>query len=333
MASTALKLLAVLALLVALYGWHVATSPFVYEDARLADAGSEPSLGLVRMRGLSGESWRIVQSPRASHALNLALHLMVVCLVGWLFWRLLQDAFTAWAVALITAFHPLTGETVAYAASRAELLAATGALLALLCVTTRSAWGWLGVLPSLALAAAGKETGLVAIGLVPLVLWYQGRPVAARLTALTAIVLSLFVLPWLGQWAHVGELIGLTVDPLTWLGIQSVAVWRLVVLSAAPLWLSVSPEIPASGWAFSAALVLLVGSLELAWRARLTAPLLTLGIVGCALVAAPRFLVRTPTSPFNEHQWYVAMPFVACVLVAGLQACETWWQTMRAEVT
>lgn len=43
----------------------------------------------------------------------------------------------------------------------------------------------------------------------------------------------------------------------------------------------------------------------------------SVGIVWCALVALPRFFVRTPLSPFNEHQWYLALPGVACV-ISGL---------------
>lgn len=324
-----MKALAVIALLCGLYAGHVRWSPLVYQDANLIHGAELPFSwdGLLHTRGLSGNSWRLIQSPQASHALNLTLHLAVVGLVGLLFWRLTHDRFTTWAITLITAFHPLTGETVAYASARAEMMAAIGVLVALLCVTSHLSWVRLGVLPSLALAVAGKETGIVAVGLIPLVLWYQGRTRAASLTTLIAACAAVSVLPWKGHWAAMGEYDGLSTTPAIWIGVQSVALWRLVVLSVAPLWLSVSPEIPMSGWAFSAALVLLAGSLETAWRARVVAPLLTLGIVGCALVAAPRFLVRTPTSPFNEHQWYLAMPFVTCVLTAGLHTmsqCLTW---------
>ena len=331
-----MKALAVGVVLSALYAGHVQWSPLVYQDSNLLRGAETPftwSGGLLRMRGLSGYSWRLVQSPRASHALSLALHVVVVGLVGLLFWRLTHDRFTAWAVALISAFHPLTIEPVAYAASRADLMAACGVALVLLCVTSRG-WWWVGAVPALAFAAASKETGLVAIGLCPLVLWYQGRYRAARLTGLLALGAGVSVLPWLGEWAAVGEYGALRIDAVTWFGVQAAAVWRLGMLSVAPLWLSVSPDIPMSGWVFSAALILLVGLVEGAWRVRHRLPLLTLGIVGCAIVAAPRFLVRTPTSPFNEHQWYLAMPFVACGLVAGLTVLadrlDDWRSPCRA---
>lgn len=315
-----IKHLGVVLVLCAIYGGHIWTSPLVYEDARLVD-GSQRGFawsGVFQPRGLTRESWTLVQSPRASHALNLGLHLLVVGLVWLLFWRLTAKRFIAWAVALIVAFHPVTGESVAYAASRAELIAAIGALLALISVSGHG-WRWLGIVPALSLAVMGKETGLVTVALVPLVLWYQGRYALARLMTSAVLCLAVSVLPWAGVYAGVGEQVGHRVDAVTWVGMQSVAVWRLVVLSVAPLWLSVSPDVSmASGWSYAAALVMLVASLETAWRARHRMPLLTLGILGCAIVASPRFLVRTPTSPLNEHQWYLAMPFVACLIVAGL---------------
>lgn len=315
-------MLLVTVLLGVIYSPHIWQSPLVYEDARLVD-GAQRQMAwrdVLRLRGLSTDSWAFVQSPRASHALNLWLHVVVVGLVGLLFWRLTRDKHLTWAIALITALHPLTSETVAYAASRAELISAVGVLLALVSVTGQG-WNRLGVVPALLLAVLGKETGIVGLALVPLVLWYQRRFVAAKVTALGVVCLAVSALPLLGRYAGIGEYDGLHTNAVTWVGIQAVAIWRLVVLSVAPLWLSVSPDVSmVSGWSYAAAMVLLVASLETAWRARHTAPLLTLGMVGCAIVAAPRFLVRTPGSPFNEHQWYLAMPFVACVLASGLMA-------------
>ena len=334
-----MKLLALLILFSALYGWHVATSPFVYEDMHLVGADRHVSwAGALQPRGLTTESWVLIQSPQASHALNVSLHLVVVGLVGLLLWRITRDAFAAHAGALIMAFHPLTGETVAYAASRSELIAAVGAILVLVCAVSPSPWTWGVIPPAFALAYMGKETGLVAIGLVPLVLWMQGeRRWAWRLTALVCsvvVVIALWRWPALQALSHHGEYGDLRVSPGAWVATQTAAVGRLALLSMAPIWLSVSPAVePLPGYAAMAALILACGLVECVWRLSSVAPLAAGGIVGCAIVAAPRFVVRTPGSPFNEHQWYVAMPFVACVLVAGLQACETWWQTMRAEVT
>lgn len=318
--------------LLAVYGPHVRSAPFVYEDARLIDGVTRAWTwaGLARGRGLTMESWTVIRTPQASHALNLALHLVVVGLTGALLWQLTSQVFVAVGAAAVVALHPVAIEGVAYAASRAELIAAIGALLVLLCVTSAFSWTWALVPFFLGLAYTGKETGLVAIGLIPLALWLKGETAWASRGAWLCVGFSLTAVLFAnaavtGVMAH-AEYAGARIDPDTWMAIQAVAAWRLVVLSVAPFWLSVAPDVEAvSGVAQIAAGILLAGLLEIAWRLRQPAPLATFGILWCALVVAPRFLVRTPHSPLNEHQIYLALPGVACVWIAALQALAARW--------
>lgn len=330
-----LGLAVVLSALASIYVPHVQRATFVYEDASLLTAGGGfPGWRAVmtRGRGLTRESWRHIRTPQASHALNLVLHLLVSLLAGVLIWQVTGWVYFGLSVAAIVVLHPLAIETVAYAASRAELIAACGGLLALVGLTARAPIAAALIPVGLLIAYTGKETGLVALGLMPLVLWLAGARRQAR--QLLWAALGAMVLFVGAGTAHVGGLLALgettrvRLDATSWLLMQAEAVYRLVVLSVAPFWLSVSPNITRPSWAGVAALILLAGLLDVAWRCRMRAPMCFAGIVWCAVVAAPRFLIRTPLSPFNEHQWYLALPGVALVLVAGIdalaRAAEAW---------
>lgn len=328
--------LAILCAVLALYASHVRNASFVFEDDRVLTSTAFSSWGqmLTTGRGLTTESWTHIRTPSAAHALNVALHLMIVLLCGLLFWQITGVAGIGLGIAGIVALHPLTTEGVAYATSRAELIAAIGALLALLAVSATPRWPWLLVPGALLVAYAGKETGIVAVALIPLVLWAAGQRTrledALWLIGGALVVTSAIWLPHIPALLVLGHTPRMQVGVVAWVLTQAEAVWRLIVLSVAPWpgWLSASQNITGPTWiGGGAALVLLAGLLEGAWRARTSAPLLTLGIVWCAIVAAPRFLVRTPLSPFNEHQWYLAIPGVACCLMAGIDRIAAWRET------
>lgn len=331
--APALTFLALACLVCGLYAQHVRSSPLVYEDWRIVreevrqpvTLGSLLGTHLLAGRGVTKASWRVFSSPTASHALNVVLHLVAVWLV-WLVGSRFLEPWMAAGVAGIMALHPLTVETVAYAASRAELIAVIGVLGALACVTARSAWWWLAVPLCVGVAYGGKETGLIGLALIPLVLWARGDRLWAELVFWGGVAALVVIAAHAGSTlSGIGEWPSATVSPAAWGLIQVTAIWRLVVLSVVPWWLSVSPEIPTSVWAGLASVILLAGLLESAWRARTVSPLLAFGIAWMALVAAPRLFVRTPLSPFNEHQWYLAMPGVACCLIALIdRACARW---------
>lgn len=324
--------------LIGLYAGHVREATFVFEDDRsqyLTVADVPWQVALTTPRGLTAYSWTVIKTPPAAHALNLALHLLVVGLTGLVLWRTTGQAWVGVGGAAIMAVHPLTTETVAYAASRAELVSAIGALGALLVVTGPTI-GWVGIPLCLWGAYLGKETGALAVPLIPVVLWMRRD---ARLEGAlwvvggALLVTSAIWVPTIPDWLTVGHTPQLRVDGVSWVVIQAAAVWRLVILSVWPAWLSVTPDIQPLIWQGIGSLVLLAALLECAWRARHRAPLFTLGVLWCAIVAAPRLVVRTPLSPFNEHQWYLALPGVACCLLAGIDVASAWidarWRAWR----
>lgn len=333
MIITRLVGLVILGALLVVYVPHVRHATFVYEDDRALTTGvwAAPLSWVTTIRagrGLTGQSWRVIRTPSSAHALNLALHALNVLLTGLLFWQIRRDRWVALGAASIMALHPLTIEGVAYATSRAELLAACGAVTALVCVTSGRR-AWIVLMPvALLVSYTGKETGLVAIGLIPLVLWLQGarRWAAGLLAGVVAIGAATVAIAWptVVRIVTQGQMPGTSIDSLSWGLIQAAAVWRLVILSVWPAWLSPTPDVPPSLLLGIVSAVFLIALLECAWRARSRAPLFTAGVLWCAIVAAPRFLVRTPLSPFNEHQWYLAMPGVACVLLSMIEIVAAW---------
>jgi len=319
-----------------LYGPHIWSASFVYEDHQLVQ-GSVPDVtvrDVMHGRGLSKASWSVIDTPRMAHLLNVGLHLLVIGLAGWLFTRL-AGRRTGCVVATVLALHPLTVQAVAYAAGRAELMAAVAVLLALLCLTAQTAWMSVYVPVLLAVAYVSKETGIVGVGLLPVVVWLTNRAWGIRLAGLIgsgALMYALSQVSTLQVLVNVGEGVGFRIAAWEWVTMQGLAVWRLLILSVAPLWLTVDPPIhrdSASLVLFGALGMLAMALLECAWRARDRYPLFTAGIAWVGVVAAPRFVVQTPRSPFNEHQWYLAMPGVACVLVSLWQMaddqCAAWW--------
>lgn len=319
-------LLGIVVWLAVVYVPHVRSAAFVYEDMKYLEGVpvAPLSASVLRGRGLSTDLWGVLRTPQGAHLLNILLHLAVVALSGCLLLRLTGSAWVGLAVAALMAVHPLTVQGVAYASSRGELIAAVGVLVALLCASGAHP-AWWGLLPvGLGLAYLGKETGLIGVALVPLTIWLKGDRVWAwRLVALGGSAAWLYAithLPVVRRIAGLAEYGWLDMSPGAWIGVQLAAVWRLIVLSVAPLWLTVDPPIRMQdAQPVIPILMLMAGLAEIAWRLKDRAPLVTFGLAGMALVAAPRFLVRTPLSPFNEHQWYLAMPFVACVLVGLIQ--------------
>ena len=320
---TALVGLVVLVALLTLYVPHLREAASVFEDDRMLTVTGAPWTARLTGRGLTHESWQWVRTPGASHALNLALHGLTAFLVGLVLWQITQVSWIAGNGAALVALHPLSVESVAYATSRAELIAAVGALVAVSGVLRRWPVGLVLAAGGLWGAWLGKETGAVALLLLPLTLWVRrDRRLEDALWIMggTVALTSALWWPYAITLPAIGEIPTAHIDPRSWGLIQASAVWRLVVLSVWPAWLSVSPDMPPSFWLGAWSAVLLAGLLESAWRARHQAPLFTFGVLWCAVVAAPRFIVRTPLSPFNEHQWYLALPGVACCVLAGIEA-------------
>lgn len=146
-----------------LSGW------FVYEDYVQPDP-SGPVRAAVRWtyaltHAVAGDG------PFPARVVNLGIHL----LNGLLLWLVGRSVLTSAAALLavgVFLLHPLQTESVAYLASRPELLMATWILLSCWAATSRRIWLAAGCA---ALAVTGKELGVMAWVLVPLWAWQTGQ--------------------------------------------------------------------------------------------------------------------------------------------------------------
>ena len=317
---------AVAGVLVLLYLGHVRSAAFAYEDEDLIPrAGASASLAFQGRR-LTHWTWGYVQTPQAAHALSLGLHIAIVGLVGILGWQLLGSTLGAIGAAAIAGLHPLQTQAIAYAAERDDLIAAIGVLATLICVASGRWWLWLCAPVFAGLAYMGKETGLAVVGLVPLVLWLQGRlrEWTLWLGALAAwIGLVVYtngqVIAGLRAVINIGESdLFQRVTVIEWVPLQATAVYRLLVLSVVPWpgWLTPDPDIAIVPVVLQVgAVVLLAGLVESAWRLRRSRPYVAFGIAWCLAAVALRFVVQTPWSYVNGGHWYLSL--IGLSLAAG----------------
>ena len=282
------------------YAAHVQTAGHVYEDRTWLARDVSTS------RPLTAWSWQHVNSPQASHALNVGLHLWVCVLAGLLAWQLGLSALAGAAVGSLLAVHPVTVEAVAYAASRAELFAALSVLGACL-LAIRGSW-WL-VVPVVLLGLASKETAAVALLLIPLARWATRQ--TWKMPALTCACALAALISVTGGWlrlVNLGEAAGMQETWLPWLLVQSTAAVRLMGLTLWPFFggFTVDYDYDAIGhmWRYGA-LLTLIGVAGLAWTLR-RQRLVAFGLAWMLLAVLPRLLVQTPRSYLNEHQWLLA---------------------------
>ncbi len=177
------------------------SASFVYEDSNAVwnhagVLGHQP-IDVGRARWMTALSHRIVftllgPSPRATHAVNLALHLMNGIWV-YLLASLWLTSPGALLVSGLFLLHPIQTEAVAYAASRSELLSTFFALAALWVGVHdrrlwRSAMMWLLVLA----AVCAKESSVVIVPIIALVDVLQRRRLSWwRLTWLAVPALAM----------------------------------------------------------------------------------------------------------------------------------------------
>lgn len=282
---------------------------FVYEDANdfqtsfrawpgvssfLQDARHLPFRSLTALsRYADVEAFGL--DPWGFHLSNVAWHAVNVVGLLAIAWRVIGPLGAVMAAAIF-AVHPIQVEAVAYVSSRAELVSVAGVLLALWAASVGSV---AGAVVGLVCAVLGKETALVAWGLVPLWAWWTRAafPVKGWLVAGAPVAL-------IGVWAAV-RLSGLPALDLAHLGETSASVVRLVGLVIVPWGFAIDHD-----WAAVPAI----------WQA---ASALGIGIVSCvafvtprhwlsfawlwALVAlAPRF-VMVGVEGLHEHHFYLVM--------------------------
>ena len=326
-----------------LTGWAYApvrSASYVYEDSNAIEGnpavnGLEP-IQLGRTRWLSAVSHRLVftafgAEAGPTHLVNLGLHLTN----GWLVYLIASEVITGWPAALAAAIfllHPLQTESVAYAASRSELLAACFALVALwLSFRADRWWQHLSLWLCVALAVCAKESAAVVVPILVLTRIYHGRALshwllAGLLVPVAAIAASVIAFDYR---AH-------SVLPLLpYMATQMAALWRYLLMVPLPFGQTIDHdfELLAMEWRWLA-FVLTIGFACLAGfislsvldehgqRARLwdNAEWLqpaAFGVAWALIAIGPRFVMRIPET-LNEHQLYLSMAGIAMALAPPL---------------
>lgn len=327
-------LMLVVAVVVACYFPHLLWGGWVYEDATWLGSVQEPlHLWVSRPRALFRALWLLQASwsPAAAHAVSLGLHLAVAALAGVLVRRLGLSPRAA-VIGVIVVLVPALGvETVAYAAQQGELIAALGVLGA--CVLAAGRWWrapvWLGMLLSLGVGFLGKESAVVGFALVPAVIavsaprWHA-RPLWAVtvLPVVLAAVCAFGGVMFLGGWSSVmtiGESVDAKADALPWILVQSTAAVRmlgLLLVPGGPFTVDYDYDLVpmVQRWLSACGLGMLC---LMAWWLRRPAPLVALGLAWLLVVIAPRLIIQTPRSYFNEHQAYLLLPGFALLVGAA----------------
>ncbi len=290
-----------------------------------------------RNRPLTQWTWTVVSTPASSHVVNVGVSLLGAVLLVWLASRLGLSGFGLWTVGIGWLLHPINVETVAYAASRGELMAALGVLVA--CLSASGKW-WrlhhlIGIGLGLGWAMAAKESGVVGLLLVPLVVAYMHRHDPRWTIRVTPALVSLLLLS-LGIALNGGVTAVANLGTTDFADARDVSwqFWMLHQATALNHWLGsfvwlrgFSPDIDVDltpvlfqGCCLVTVYVIAV----MGWCVRREAPIVAFGIAWLLVAVAPRFLVQTPQSYLNAHQ--MAVPIMGVLFVAGgvMMALERW---------
>lgn len=311
---------------------HVLFASWVYEDAAWMQGLVSTTPTWQRGRGgfwtFLWLQWQVAPDPRFFHAVSVALHFTVAVLTGaWV--RRLGLSAAAGSIAVVVVLLPALGvEAVAYAAQQGELLAAVAVLGT--CIFAAGQW-WrpapcLGIVACLWLGFWMKETAIVALGMVPLVIasrarWYRWeRPVWASPwlpAVLAGGVLIAGIVAYGGPLAivNIGDPGEARVSGLDWLLVQSAAAMRTLGLLIVPYGLTVDYDYDRVPMVLRwLAVAGLAGLAVWAWMLRRS--WIGLGLACMLVIIAPRLLIQTPRSHFNLHQAYLLLPGFALIVAA-----------------
>lgn len=325
---------AALAVVAACYVPHILRGGWVYEDlAWLQELQAAPrwqdSRLLFRAFWWLQGGWSA--APAVVHAISVVLHFIIAGLTGLFVSRLgLSDRASRVAV-IVVAVPAISVEAVAYAAQQGELLATIGVLGA--CILASGYWWrwpvWSGIVACLAIGLMGKESAVVGLVLVPLVMavcmaghwrerplwavpWVPGLIAAALLFVAVRMYGGPLVL------VEMGEAPGVRVGAGEWALLQSTAAMRtlgLLLLPLGPFTVDYDYHVVplVQQYLSVGGLVLLAA---LAWWLRTVAPLIALGLTGMLLIIGLRLIVQTPRSIFNDHQAYQMLPWFGLLVAA-----------------
>jgi len=286
-------------------------------------------------------------SPFLFHLVSIGLLVAVSLLTLACLRRLLPGA-AAGLAALLFAVHPVHVEVVGNVSGQSELWAAGFAVLAvLLYLQGRQEAGlgparWVAIVGCAAGAVLSKEHGIVVIGLLVAVEWAviaDARGAGARLRQLWPgyLALALVVAGYLAaRNAVLGGVVGEV--PHVVLRQADTAQRILTTLAVVPEWLRLlvlplhlqSDYMPqelslATGFGPDQLLgvLLVLGALLLAWRARGPAPAVTLGVLWIGLALLPVSNLLVPTGVLLAERTLFLPSAGAVLLFGGVLA---WWR-------
>lgn len=319
----------------------VLTAGWVYEDANAVQAnpsvtGAAP-IAVDRARWLSALSHRLVyhitgSAPRLPHLVNVALHVVNGILV--------YHIALAWvsppAAVVVTALfwlHPLQTESVAYVASRSELLAACFALSAFLIAgSARSVGAYAAVCVAVLAAVCAKESAVVIVPLIVFADVVRGKPASWLRYAVWLLPVGLIAYTVIRfDYLSRAEL-----SPLAYAATQATAVWRYLALAVYPIGQSVDHDFDLVIWPIrwaalggiaALATVPIMGSwlvvlgdqprgsdIARLWDDWPALRVASFGIAWLLIGLGPRFVMRIP-EVLAEHQTY--LPFIGLWIMLG----------------
>lgn len=308
---------------------------WVYEDLNWsASLDDHVAWSAVRIpgRGLTMTSLAWTGDDTATaHRVNVGLHVVTGLLVARVAWRLTGSVGIMVTAALIFLLHPLNSQAVLYLSARGDLLVALWILLAVwLALGPVTLWRWIVIPLALVAAAASKEVGLVAGGLLLLTLhlWRPRTPQTRLSTGwlLSALVaIGLTAVPFLQSvagFAHQGFVAHGSGTSLPWVvfaRVQMAGLWELLTLVVWPDGFTIDHDplaLSARWFRIAGLLTLQAGAIILAtWR---RAPMVAWALAWTLLAVAPRFVV--PTEEFlAEQHLYLSMVGMSIGLAAGVR--------------
>jgi hypothetical protein len=297
--------------------WVVAQRPILRQPPSLRALLMEPywprTFGGRLWRPAVLASWaldyRVSDSPHWFHAVNVLWAALAAAALGLLAANL-TDVRIGLAAGLLFAVHPVHVEATAGVVGRAELMAATGYAIALLCALRagRQRWWLLGVALGAVLAIASKEHGAMlplAVVLVLLMRKESWRAMIAPVVSAALPIAIYFALRShvtggaLGAGGLAPGLEGLSAPQRAWAMLGISAEWWRLLLFPAKLSADYSTaQLPVStGFTVRHVLALLLwaGAGWTAWRTRRTAPGVALGLAWLLLALVPVSNVLVPT--------------------------------------
>ena len=321
-------------------------SPFVLDDLYLLytdpTAPTIPLLRWLRFQRplLMFSYWLNYQAggtdPHTYHTTNVLLHYFVAIVVMLIAARLLawtgvagrmRTALAVFAGALFL-LHPLQTESVAYVASRSEVLSVLFyySAFAVFIYSNRDSMSWLRAIAVVVLfgaAAATKEHTLTLPALILLTDFYWRRGGLKKNGVLYALLALVCVAGAAVVWkvllsANTAGFRMKDLSPVSYFYTQCRVIWVYLRMFFLPYGQNIDPDVPVSTGLFDFGaiygLVALIALVAVAWIYRKRWPLASFGIFVFLLLLAPTSSVIPIRDVLAERRVY--LPFIGLILIA-----------------